>query len=74
MPGDGASSLPSSSGGDEGGPPPFVFPPLTLPDSGGSSSSDDGGPNACTAKLCIDPVFDCPLQGCFNGCTNFHCL
>ncbi|MGO9837441.1 MAG: hypothetical protein ACLP1X_24895 [Polyangiaceae bacterium] len=18
------------------------------------------------------PVFDCPLQGCFNGCTDFH--
>src|SRR5580704_8179467 len=63
----------STDSGDDGGTPPFTLPPLTLPDSGGSSS-DDGGPNSCTSKICIDPVFDCPLQGCFNGCTNFHCM
>ena len=50
-----------------------MLPPFMLPDSGGSSS-DDGGPNSCSSKLCIDPVFDCPLQGCFNGCANLHCM
>jgi len=67
-------SPPSSSGG--GSSSGFMFPPFTLPDSGGSSGSStgDGGANMCTTKICIDPVFDCPLQGCFNGCTNFHCM
>ena len=37
------------------------------------SDAGDGDANACLSKLCIDPVFDCPLQGCFNGCVNFHC-
>jgi hypothetical protein len=59
--------------GDDGGTaPPFMFPPISLPD-GGSTSTGDGGANACTTKICIDPVFDCPLQGCFNGCMNFFC-
>jgi|HubBroStandDraft_2_1064218.scaffolds.fasta_scaffold05259_6 hypothetical protein len=47
-----------------------------FPDAGFGTStpaSGDGGANACSTKICIDPVFDCPLQGCFNGCTNFHC-
>jgi hypothetical protein len=47
--------------------------PILFSDAGlGSSSSNDA--NACSTKICIDPVFDCPLQGCFNGCTNFHCM
>jgi hypothetical protein len=43
--------------------------------SAGDSSApqSDGGANMCSTKICIDPVFDCPLQGCFNGCTNFVC-
>ena len=70
----GSSGTTSSSSGG------IVFPPLSLPDgglfgggssSGGTSSSGDGG--VCKTKICIDPVFDCPLQGCFNGCTNFFC-
>ena len=58
-----------------GASPPFTFPPIDWPDAGlgAPSGPDDGGDNACTSKICIDPVFDCPLQGCFNGCTNFHC-
>jgi hypothetical protein len=38
--------------------------------------TDDGGASACTMKICVDPVFDCPLQGCFNGCSGpfGHCL
>ena len=61
----------STAMGDSGAPP-FTFPPITLPDSG-TSTSADGGPNSCNTKICIDPVFDCPLQGCFNGCVNFIC-
>jgi hypothetical protein len=48
-------------------PPPFMLPPPPPPATG------DGGANSCTTKICIDPVFDCPLQGCFNGCMNFFC-
>jgi len=72
--GDDASSPGTGSGDDAGG---ISIPPLSFPDSGlgGSppASTDDGGANMCTTKICIDPVFDCPLQGCFNGCTDFHC-
>jgi hypothetical protein len=61
----------------EGGSTP-ILPPITFPDAGGlpppPPPSGDGGANSCTSKICIDPVFDCPLQGCFNGCTNFHCM
>jgi hypothetical protein len=68
------SSAPAT--GDDGStgttPPPFMFPPVSLPEAG--SSTDDGGANSCTTKICIDPVFDCPLQGCFNGCVNLHCM
>lgn len=39
----------------------------------GSTSTGDADANMCATKICIDPVFDCPLQGCFNGCTNFLC-
>ncbi len=67
----------ATSPDDEAGSSPPALPVLTFPDGGlgGSTpvSSDDGGANACTSKICVDPVFDCPLQGCFNGCTNFHC-
>jgi hypothetical protein len=38
-----------------------------------SSATADAGANMCATKICVDPVFDCPLQGCFNGCTNFLC-
>ncbi|MGO9837699.1 MAG: hypothetical protein ACLP1X_26225 [Polyangiaceae bacterium] len=60
-------------GNEDSGTTPISLPPLTLPDGGlgGTPAPDDGG--ACTTKICVDPVFDCPLQGCFNGCTNFHC-
>jgi len=65
------ASVPSVTSEDSG-MTPIGLPPLTLPDGGlGTPASDDGG--ACTTKICVDPVFDCPLQGCFNGCTNFHC-
>jgi hypothetical protein len=75
---DGAASPDDASGtpvsNEDSGTMPIGLPPLTLPDGGlgGTPASDDGG--ACTTKICIDPVFDCPLQGCFNGCTNFHCM
>ena len=62
--------------GDEAGTP-ITLPPFSFPDAGlgGSApmSTGDGGTNVCSTKICIDPVFDCPLQGCFNGCTNFVC-
>ncbi len=64
----GDDASPGVPGSDDASPPP-LFPPLTLPDSGSSS----GDANACSTKICIDPVFDCPLQGCFNGCVNFVC-
>jgi len=41
--------------------------------TGDSSATQADAANMCASKLCIDPVFDCPLQGCFNGCTNLHC-
>ena len=70
--GDDASSG-TGSGDDAGG----ISISSLFPDGGlgGSppASTDDGGANMCTTKICIDPVFDCPLQGCFNGCTDFHC-
>jgi hypothetical protein len=44
--------------------------PTVTPDSG---AGQDSGTNMCNTKICIDPVFDCPLQGCFNGCVNFVC-
>jgi hypothetical protein len=75
VPGDDATASDDGTApppGDDAGTPPFMFPPITLPDSG-STSTGDGGANACTTKICIDPVFDCPLQGCFNGCMNFFC-
>lgn len=60
---------------DASGTPPIGLPPFSLPDGGlGGSSPAPGDGGACTTKICIDPVFDCPLQGCFNGCTNFHCM
>jgi hypothetical protein len=69
---DDAGSPPTGTGDDAGG---ISLAPISFPDGGlgGSppASSDDGG--VCTTKICIDPVFDCPLQGCFNGCTNVHC-
>jgi len=68
-PQDDAPSTPPSD--DASPPPPLSLPPLPLPD-GGSTATGDGG--VCTTKICIDPVFDCPLQGCFNGCVNFHCM
>jgi hypothetical protein len=68
------SSAPSGDDSSTGTTAPPLFPPFTLPEAGMSSTPDDGGANACTTKICIDPVFDCPLQGCFNGCTNFHCM
>ncbi len=57
-----SSGAPSSSGGC------FSCQPA---DDASAPAADDA---ACTAKLCIDPVFDCPLQGCFNGCVSFHCI
>lgn len=39
----------------------------------GQAADADGGDPMCKTKLCVDPVFDCPLQGCWNGCTNFFC-
>ncbi len=42
--------------------------------SDSSSAADkDGSANACKKKICVDPVFDCPLQGCFAGCKDFFC-
>jgi hypothetical protein len=37
--------------------------------------TDAGGPDAndCASKVWIDPVFDCPLQGCQTG-PNYHCM
>jgi hypothetical protein len=62
-----------ASGGDDGGDAADV----SAASDDGSSVLDDGssadGDNACKTKLCVDPIFDCPLQGCFNGCTNFFC-
>jgi hypothetical protein len=72
-------SPPSTSTGDDDASATTTpaLPTLSFPDAGfGTStpaSSGDGGANMCTTKICVDPVFDCPLQGCFNGCTNFHC-
>jgi hypothetical protein len=54
-------------GADDSMSPPLEAGP------GDSGGSDDGGVNSCATKICIDPVFDCPLQGCFNGCANFFC-
>jgi hypothetical protein len=82
----GGSSSGTDPGGDDATPPAaddagtgtgITLPPFSFPDAslGGSTpmSTGDGGANACSTKICIDPVFDCPLQGCFNGCTNFLC-
>jgi len=69
------AGTPGTGSGDDAGS--ISIPPISFPDGGlgGSppASTDDGGANMCTTKICIDPVFDCPLQGCFNGCTDFHC-
>jgi len=60
---------------DDASGTPVGLPPFSLPDGGlGGSSPASGDGGACTTKICIDPVFDCPLQGCFNGCTDFHCM
>jgi hypothetical protein len=46
--------------------------------TGGTMSAPDAGSTLkaeCAQKLCIDPVFDCVLQGCgFAACTNLHCI
>jgi hypothetical protein len=58
---------------DTAAPPPqtpdtgSLFPPFTFPEAGSSSSggsSDGGSPCHGQNKICIDPVFDCILQGC----------
>jgi len=61
------SSAPPTLGDDAS------IPPLTFPDAGLGSPPPSGDASACSTKICIDPVFDCPLQGCFNGCVNFQC-
>jgi hypothetical protein len=77
---DSGTSTPTPTTGDaaaaaDAGSPPII-PPFNFPDTGAPPPppSGDGGANSCTTKICVDPVFDCPLQGCFNGCTNFHCM
>ncbi len=46
----------------------------SVPDSG-PPPRDSGAVDMCSKKLCIDPIFDCPLQGCYKGCgTNFYCI
>ncbi len=71
---DSGSAPVDDAGGGGTTPAPTLpsFPPITLPEAG-SSTSSDGGANMCSTKICVDPVFDCPLQGCFNGCVNFVC-
>ncbi len=45
---------------------------------GGTMSSPDAGQTLkaeCAQKICIDPVFDCLLEGCGAAvCTNFICV
>jgi hypothetical protein len=62
-----APAPPDAPAADDSSSPPLDAGP------GDSGVSGDGAVNSCTTKLCVDPVFDCPLQGCFNGCVNFFC-
>jgi hypothetical protein len=37
--------------------------------------ADDGLAAMCATKLCVDPVFDCILQGCGAAvCQNLYCI
>jgi hypothetical protein len=64
----------ASIGTDDAGIDAGPGAPVDAGSAGDSSATQsDGGANMCSTKICIDPVFDCPLQGCFNGCTNFLC-
>jgi hypothetical protein len=41
----------------------------------GAGGNDPALVASCAMKLCIDPVFDCVLQGCgFAACENLHCI
>jgi hypothetical protein len=70
---DGGGAPADDAGGGGTTPTLPTLPPISLPEAGTSSTSGDGGASACSTKICVDPVFDCPLQGCFNGCVNFSC-
>ena len=59
----------------------FLQPPCAAGGNGGvGGSAGAGGADPtmvmqCAQKLCIDPIFDCVLQGCgFAACENLHCI
>ena len=72
-PGDDASTSSSTSGSSggstSGSSSGFMLPPFNFPDTGTGSSSGTTGDadNGCSMKIYVDPVFDCPLQGCMTG-------